>query len=288
MRIRHRSLRVSRAARRPGRFLGLPVGLSHALALAAALLAWTAFPVAPVRAAELLDWELVSEHPHDPRAYTQGLVWSGDQLFESTGLVGRSSLRRVDPASGRVLASRTLPAPHFGEGLALVDRTLIQLTWTSGLARTFDHETFAPRGEFHYQGQGWGLAFDGRRLVMSNGTDWLTFRDPRDFSVLGRVRVVEEGRATGQLNELEWAEGFVLCNVWHEDQVLVADPDSGRVAARLDFAPLRRRMSGYAEVLNGLAFDPESRRLWVTGKLWPRLFAVRVPAWPSRSPRPEK
>ncbi len=260
--------------------------LSPALALAAALLAWAALPLAPARAAELLAWELVAEYPHDPRAYTQGLVWSGGQLFESTGLVGRSSLRRVDPASGRVLDARALPAPHFGEGLALVNRTLIQLTWTSGLARAFDRDTLAPTAEYPYQGQGWGLAFDGRRLIMSNGTDWLTFRDPRDFSVLGQVRVVEEGRATGQLNELEWAEGFVLSNVWHEDQVLVADPDSGRVAARLDFAPLRRRLSGYAEVLNGLAWDPQARLLWVTGKLWPRLFAVRIPAWPGLPARP--
>lgn len=259
-----------------------------ALVLAAALLAWAALPPAPAAAAEPLAWELAAERPHDPRAYTQGLLWSEGQLFESTGLVGQSSLRRVDPASGRVLAARALPSPHFGEGLALANRTLIQLTWTSGLALAFDRDTLAPTAEYRYQGQGWGLASDGRRLVMSNGTDWLTFREPRDFSVLGRVRVREEGRATGQLNELEWAEGFVLCNVWHEDQVLVADPDSGRVLARLDFSPLRRRMSGYAEVLNGLAYDPEARLLWVTGKLWPRMFAVRVPSWPSRPVCPGK
>ncbi len=238
----------------------------------------------PARAAPLLTWELTAELPHDPRAYTQGLVFAKGFLWESTGLKGLSSLRKVEARTGRVLDLRPLPREYFGEGLALWNATLVQLTWTSGQAFVYDLKTLAPKGQHPYKGEGWGLATDPTRFIMSNGTDTLTFRSPRDFRVLGQVRVTENGRGIDRLNELEYAEGFVLCNVWHEDQVLVVDPRSGQVAARLDFSALRSRVPAGAETLNGLAWDPEARLLYVTGKLWPRMFVVRIPAWPARRP----
>lgn len=227
-----------------------------------------------------LDWTLLAERPHDARAYTQGLLLYRGSLWESTGLHGQSSLRRVDPDTGRVLAMIRLPRDLFGEGLAQWAGRLIQLTWTSGRALVHDPDTLQTVGEFAYSGQGWGLTTDGRSLIMSNGTSVLTFRNPDTFAVRRTLAVTEAGRPLDRLNELEWVRGLLLCNIWHEDQVAVVDPATGQVVARLDFTSLRGRMPPGAEVLNGLAYDPESGRLFVTGKFWPALFEVRVNAWP--------
>ena len=221
--------------------------------------------------------EVLRSYPHDPRAFTQGLVWADGRLFESVGLYGRSALREVDPETGRVLRQVSLPAEEFGEGLALVGDRLFQLTWQEGLARVWRRDDFAPLAEFRYEGEGWGLAYDGEHLIQSDGSATLTWRSPADFRVV-RTRVVRrDGRAVPYLNELEWADGALYANVWMSDEILRIDPADGRVTAVWDAAgllsPAERQR---AEVLNGIAWNPASRRFYLTGKLWPRSFEVEL------------
>ncbi len=229
---------------------------------------------AAVPAPERLTVRVLAVHPHDSKAYTQGLVWHAGELFESTGLYGSSSVRRVRPATGEVLQRVALTENLFGEGLALVGERLVQLTWQEGVAPIWDLQ-LVRQGEHRYQGEGWGLCFDGTRLVMSDGSDRLTLRDPATFAVLGEVRVTREGIPVDQLNELECAEGAVWANVWQRDEIVRIDPASGRVTGVVDASrllPPGERLA--AEVLNGIAYDPAGKRFFVTGKLWPKLFEV--------------
>lgn len=245
------------------------VALAPLLALA---LAATAPP-------QSLRLEVVAIHPHDVEAYTQGLVWDRGRLFESTGLAGRSRLREVDLASGTSLRELRLEGQLFGEGLALVGDELIQLTWRDGRALRWSVEPFSPRPPSTYQGEGWGLCYDGRRLVMSDGTDRLVFRDPTSFAELGALQVRRSGRTLANLNELECAEGRVWANVYGSDLIVAIDPASGDVVAEVDASGLLTRAeAASAEVLNGIAFVPERGTWLVTGKLWPSLFEVRFVA----------
>jgi glutamine cyclotransferase len=229
-------------------------------------------------AAARWSWRVVARHPHDPAAFTQGLLWHDGWLYESTGLYGASSLRRVDLASGRVEATAPLARELFGEGLARVGERLVQLTWREGVALLWDRHTLRPLGERRYEGEGWGLAFDGTRLVHSDGTARLTFRDPDSLAPLGGVTVTERGAPVSLLNELEWVDGALWANVWQSDELVRIDVESGRVDARLDLAALRleaaAQASGPIDVLNGIAWRPESATLLVTGKLWPVLFEL--------------
>lgn len=219
---------------------------------------------------------MVEGFPHDRTAFTQGLLWYRGSLYESTGLYGRSSLRRVDPATGEIEASVTLPREFFGEGLARVEERLIQLTWREGVAFVRDRESLEELDRFHYEGEGWGLCHDGRRLVMSDGTSVLTFREPATFDVLRRVEVTLRDRPVGGLNELECAEGWVYANVYGSDKIVRIDPEAGRVAAIIDASDLLRPDEAVgADVLNGIAYDPQRQVFYLTGKLWPRLFEVR-------------
>ena len=216
-----------------------------------------------------------SDRPHDPRAFTQGLELHGGRLYESTGGFGSSTLRRVDPRTGELEASVSLPADLFGEGLAVVGDRLIQLTWRAGQAIVWDPEEMREVGRLSYEGEGWGLCFDGRRLVMSDGSDTLTFRDSETFEVLGQVRVSLAGRSLTALNELECVDGAVWANVWQTDEIVRIDPFSGRVLAVVDASallPTHERQR--ADVLNGIAWDAEAGTFLLTGKLWPRLFEV--------------
>lgn len=255
---------------RPGGALAADPGRAAASA-ATVPAAGVAAPPPAVR----LRVDVLASHPHDPRAFTQGLLWHAGALYESTGLQGSSSLRRVDLATGRVLAKVDLEPELFGEGLALADGHLEQLTWTSGRALLYDLSSFERVGERTYPGEGWGLTFDGRRLVMSDGSDRLTFRDPETFAATGSLTVVLDGRPVVRLNELEYAEGSVYANVWQTDEIVRIDPVSGRVTALIDAADLLTpEERSHADVLNGIAFDPERRVFLVTGKLWPKLFEV--------------
>ncbi len=224
-------------------------------------------------------WQVsvVERFPHDPRAFTQGLLMVDGTLYESTGLNGQSSVRIVDLATGAVQRRRDLADRYFGEGLVAIDDRLIQLTWRSQVAFVYDRATLEPRGQHAYVGEGWGLTDDGRRLILSDGTDRLRFFDRETFAELGAVRVTDAGRAIRQLNELEYIDGEVLANVWQTDRIARIDPTTGRVIGWLDLAGLRpQEANRQGDVLNGIAWDAPNQRLIVTGKRWPLMFAIRA------------
>lgn len=243
---------------------------SALLAVAAVL---PAQPPAPVQA---LRAEVLAVFPHDPSAFTQGLLWHQGKFYESTGLVGKSSLRRVDPATGTVEKRVEVPAPFFAEGLALVDDRLIQLTWQEKKAFVYRRDTFEKIGEFSYEGEGWGLTFDGTQLIMSDGTPVLRFRNPKTFAVERETTVTLRGRPVPQLNELEYVEGFVYANVWRTDTIVQVDPATGNVTGVVQLAGLLKGDDRKgADVLNGIAWNPERRTFSITGKNWPKLFEVQ-------------
>jgi glutaminyl-peptide cyclotransferase len=225
---------------------------------------------------ERLRVEIVRTYPHDRGAFTQGLVLHEGKLLESTGLVGKSSLREVELETGRVIRRIDVAPPVFAEGLALVGDELVQLSWQSGVALRYDLRTFARRGDFTYRGEGWGLCHDGKTLVMSDGSANLTVRRPSDFGVVRTIMVTLDGKPLPNLNELECADGAVYANVWMRDLIVRIDPSSGRVTQRIDvpalLSPLEREG---VDVLNGIAYDAATKTFLITGKLWPKLFRVR-------------
>jgi glutamine cyclotransferase len=232
---------------------------------------------APAAAApvEKLVVRVLAEWPHDPGAFTQGLVWDAGGFWESVGGYGRSELRRVELESGRVMRSVRLADDLFGEGLALLPSRLVQLTWNEERAIYYDPLTLLRSGEAGYDGEGWGLAYDGSRLWMSDGSATLQVRDAASFALSRRLAVTKSGMPQGLLNELEWAEGALWANVWQSDTIVRIDPASGAVTAEADAsglltAPERQR----TDVLNGIAWDPARRVFYITGKLWPKLFEV--------------
>ena len=225
---------------------------------------------------------------HERDAYSQGLVWWNDRLFESTGRYGESTLRRLDPQTGRVERRIDVPDEYFGEGLALVDRRLIMLTWTAERAFTYDRDSFELGETFRYSGEGWGLCYDGDRLVMSDGSDMLTFRDPDTFEQIGEQRVRLRGQPLHRLNELECVDGAVYANVWEQDFLVRIDPETGRVTDYIDATGLLQGVDRigvnpdpatgalqHPEVLNGIAYNPTADTFYITGKWWPKMFEVR-------------
>ena len=220
--------------------------------------------------------EVLREFSHERDAYTQGLVWWDGVLFESTGREGESTLRRIDPRTGRVEQRIDIPPQYFGEGLALVDRRLIMLTWRAERAFSYDRDSFELLDTYRYRGEGWGLCHDGDRLIMSDGSDRLTFRDPVTFELLGEQRVRLRGQPLHELNELECVDGAVYANVWQTDFIVRIDPGSGRVTDYIDAAGLLQGADRFgAEVLNGIAWDPEADTFYITGKWWPKMFEAR-------------
>lgn len=225
-----------------------------------------------------LPYDVVRSHPHDPGAFTQGLHLVDGELYEGTGLHGRSTLRRVELRSGRVLQQVAIEPQYFGEGITVVGDRIVQLTWQSGTGFVYDRRSFERQRTFAYTGEGWGLTTDGARLIMSDGTDTLRFWHPETLEEVGRVRVHEGGRSVPQLNELEYVNGAIYANVWPTDRVARIDPATGQVTGWLDFSGLltpTERSRG-VDVLNGLAYDPATGHLLVTGKLWPWVFEVRL------------
>jgi len=237
------------------------------------------------RAPPRLRIEIVRSYAHDPGAFTEGLALDGGVVYESTGLAGKSSVRRVDLQSGRVLTSVALAQESFGEGLALMRGRVIQLTWKEQTAFVYDARTLDGRGRRSYSGEGWGLCFDGQALVMSDGSDRLTFRDPESFAVQRTVDVTQQGLPLGRLNELECVGGSVYANVWRTDTIVRIDSGTGRVLETIDasglLTPAERRS---ADVLNGIAYDPADATFLLTGKLWPKIFRVRFMAAAPSSP----
>lgn len=228
--------------------------------------------------ARRLDYEVVNSYPHDPAAFLQGLLWYRGGFYESTGLYGQSTLRRVEFPSGKILKSISLPAELFGEGLALVGNRLVQLTWTTKRGFVYDRDSFALLREFQYDSEGWGITYDGKYLIMSDGSSKLTYLDPNSFAVVRALSVTMDGHPIGRLNELEFIEGEIWSNVWQTNLVLRIDPGTGKVASFLNLSgilPASMR-TGAEDVLNGIAYDAEQKRIFVSGKLWPRIFEIHV------------
>lgn len=228
--------------------------------------------------APVAGFEIVQRWPHDPEAFTEGLLYRDGRMYESTGLNGSSDFREVDLETGQVLRSRDLDQKYFGEGLALFGGKLYQLTWRTQVGFIYDAATFQPTGQFNYTGEGWGMTDDGTSLIMSDGTSTLRFLDPATLAVQRTVKVTDEGREVTQLNELEYVKGEVYANVWRTNLLARIDPATGHVTGWIDLTGLlaSNERTGDEDVLNGIAYDAATDRLWVTGKLWPKLFEIRV------------
>ncbi len=223
-------------------------------------------------------YEVVQRFPHDPDAFTQGLVIHEGNLFESTGLNGQSTLRQVDLKTGKVLRHVTLPDEYFAEGLALHQDKLYQITWKSQRGFIYDKSTLKFEKTFEYQGEGWGLTSDGKQLIMSNGSDTLSFHQPETFAKTGSIRVTYQGQSLTQLNELEFINGEIFANVWRTDLIVRIDPQTGRVTGVLNLKGILpdTERTARTDVLNGIAYDASNHRLIVTGKRWPSLFEIKI------------
>ncbi|HZE70285.1 MAG TPA: glutaminyl-peptide cyclotransferase [Pyrinomonadaceae bacterium] len=223
-------------------------------------------------------FEVVNAFPHDANAFTQGLVFRQGKLFESTGQEGRSSLREVELETGQVLRKVDVPPPYFAEGLTLLNNKLYQLTWQHQLGFVYDVQTFQQINEFAYSGEGWGLTDDGESLILSDGTNRIRFLDPTSFSVIRTISVYNMRQPVTEINELEYIHGEIYANIWHENRIARINPQDGRVTGWIDLTGLRSQVEVHDDeaVLNGIAYDSEKDRLFVTGKLWPKLFEIRL------------
>lgn len=243
--------------------------------------ATTAVMAAPAAAtAPTWSYRVVATYPHDPQAFTEGLAICDGDLVESDGLYGKSQIVVRSLHTGRVLARRALDADDFGEGVTCAQDRIIQLTWRQGVAYTYD-ASLDPLQRYRYSGEGWGLTYDGRRLIESDGSATLRFFRPDDFAPLGAIEVRDHGAPVTQLNELEWAGGRLYANVWHRRRIAVIDPQRGDVLAWIDCRALAARYGGQPQwqgedVLNGIAYDPDSGHLFITGKCWRKLIEIAV------------
>ena len=224
-------------------------------------------------------YRVVHSFPHDPTAFTQGLLYDNGFLYESTGQYGQSSLRKVELETGAVVQLHQLDDRFFGEGLALFGNRLLQLTWRANKGFAYRLDSFEPLAEFAYPTEGWGLTYDGELLVMSDGSATLYFRDPFTFAEVSRITVAAHDNPVSQLNELEWVAGEIFANIWQTDTIARIDPATGQVSGWIDLTGLLSdadRRGSNAEVLNGIAYDPEGERLFVTGKRWPKLYQIEL------------
>jgi glutamine cyclotransferase len=223
-------------------------------------------------------YRVVHTYPHDRQAFTQGLIYTGGHLYESTGLEGHSSLRMEDLETGSILQFKDDPGNYFAEGLTEWGTTLIQLTWQNHVALVYDRLTFRFLRAIPYSGDGWGLTQDGKNLILSDGTATLHFLDPETLHEIRRITVKDRGVPVTQLNELEFVRGQIYANIWHTDRIARIAPQSGRVLGFIDLAGLlpENERSSPEAVLNGIAWDSEHDRLFVTGKLWPKLFEIQI------------
>jgi glutaminyl-peptide cyclotransferase len=257
----------------------LPLGVVAAVAMTLLFVASRKEPSASASAAQPVrfGYRVVHVFPHDPQAFTQGLIFRDGFLYESTGLAGQSSLRKVRLETGEVVERRTIDAQHFAEGLADFGDWLFQLTWRSEVGFVYGLRDLTPQRTFTYQGEGWGLASDRTRLIMSDGSSTLRFLDPQSLRETGRLRVTEAGAPVSNLNELEVVKNEIFANVWQTDDIVIIAPADGGVVGRIDLTgllPLRDRAG--TDVLNGIAWDRERDRLFVTGKWWPKLFEIEL------------
>jgi glutaminyl-peptide cyclotransferase len=254
-----------------------PLKKFASFALAATLFAGAGFVQAAV---PVYGFVVKNTYPHDPQAFTQGLFIKDGQLYETTGQKGQSSLRKVDLKTGKVLQKKDLASEYFGEGSTPVGDTIVGLTWQSNVGFIYDARTFALKGRFNYKGEGWGLAGDANNVYMSDGSAEIRILDPKTLEERRRIRVSAEGKPVTQLNELEVVDGEIYANVWGTDVIARIDPDSGKVVGWIDLTgllpPAQRGTSSPDAVLNGIAYDSKHRRLYVTGKLWPKLYEIEL------------
>lgn len=231
-------------------------------------------PIAPVRA-----FEVVAEYPHDSEAFTQGLLLVDGQLYEGTGLNGASELRLVDLQTGDVLERHKLSDEYFGEGVTVLGDKIYQLTWLTQTAFVYDRETFEQIGTFAYDSEGWGLTNDDTSLIMSDGTDRIFFRNPESFAVTRQISVHDGANSIANINELEYIDGVIWANIWRTNLVARINPETGAVIDWLDLTPLQEQVAASGEridVLNGIASNPVTNTVYVTGKFWPTLFEIRL------------
>jgi glutaminyl-peptide cyclotransferase len=222
-------------------------------------------------------YQIVNIYPHDSNAFTQGLIIHDGKLLESTGQEGTSSLRHVELETGKILKKVDVPIPYFAEGLTVLNGKVYQLTWQHELGFIYDLQTLEKVGQFNYQGEGWGLTTDGQSLILSDGTSRLRFIDPSSFRVTRTINVTDK-TPVNELNELEFIKGEIYANIWHDQRIAVIDPQTGRVKAWIDLTGLipENELPDPEAVLNGIAYDQANDKLFVTGKLWPRLFEIKV------------
>ena len=227
-------------------------------------------------------YRVVHSYPHDKEAFTEGFFYLNGFFYESTGLPGRSSIRKVDVETGSVLRKADVPEPYFGEGIVPWKGRLVQLTYTSQIGFVYDLATFAMRSRFPYSGEGWSMTQDGKRIIMDDGTPTIRFWDGDTLRQTGSIRVTANGLPVDNLNELEWVKGELYANVWHTDRVARIDPSDGRVIGWIDLTgllPEADRLSGEKggeQTLNGIAYDAAGDRLFVTGKYWPKVFEIEI------------
>jgi glutamine cyclotransferase len=223
-------------------------------------------------------YRVLNSYPHDSGAFTQGLVFDRGMLFEGTGLMGRSSLRRVDLETGRVLQIYKLADDLFGEGIALLGSRIYQLTWQNHTGFVYNLDSFEVISNFSYDMEGWGLATDGKRFIMSDGTPTLYFLDPASLKVTGTVQVADGETPVKNINELEYIDGYIYANIWMTERIAIISPATGKVAGWIDLAGLREMLNTASpvDVLNGIAYDAQNKRLFVTGKLWPKLYQIEL------------
>jgi len=220
---------------------------------------------------------------HDSTAYTQGLEFYGDRLFESTGKYGNSTLREVNHSTGEIIRSINLDASEFGEGMTFVGDEIIQLTWKEGIAYRYDMETFEVIANYSYGGEGWGLAYDGTHLIMSNGSNVLQFRNASTFELESTLNVTLNNESISRINELEIVNGLLMANIYQTEEIVTIDLVSGVVVEHIDASGLKPEGGG---VLNGIAFDSTTQSLWITGKYWSNMYNVTFTV-PEHPPLPE-
>jgi glutaminyl-peptide cyclotransferase len=248
--------------------------------LAALAFGLAALAAVPARAGvPVYGYTIAHTYPHDPGAFTEGLFYLNGFLYESTGLEGKSDIRKVQLNTGKVLQRRAIAPQYFGEGIVAWKGRLAELTWQTQIGFTYDLQTFKPRGEFHYTGEGWALTHDDKRIIMSDGTPQLRFLDPQTLAETGRLNVTLNGRPLAMINELEWVKGEVLANVWQTNYIVRIDPKTGAVTGVIDLSSLMAQEQARGrpiDVLNGIAYDAEHDRLFVTGKLWSALYEIKL------------
>ena len=237
----------------------------------------TAATFAQQAAPPVYTYKVVKTYPHDPGAFTQGLIFLDGFLYEGTGLNGRSTLRKVKLETGKVLQQTKIDEQFFGEGITDWGSTLVQITWQTGVGFVWDRATFQRKREFKYSGEGWGLTHDTQRLIMSDGSPVLRFLDPKTLSETGRLVVMDGRRPLANLNELEWVKGEIWANIWQTERIARIAPETGKVTGWIDLTGLLSDADNHnVDVMNGIAYDAKQDRLFVTGKLWPKIFELKI------------